>query len=378
MAAVDWTTSRDDLVAALPSDPLHPLRVLGYEIKTRLEATGAVYDAIWSTEINNAKTIADAEYALDVSDNAALIESMAGYVDNACKVVEADQEAAQSGPSQYVGLSGKEAYSLASAVAVPWDGSGSATATAQLVLQDGATDVLTLVAKDAGAWGNTVEASVEVNAGGTTTVWTTGSGVAGTYSVSTAVAGTIIEYDLDATPKVTALRKIVPATTYLLVRRGDYSERYQLRAGKPLEDLKSSLLLASAEWSDAATEPDALGWTALAGGAGGSVDAIKTRAARAAKLSLGIARKSTIEALVAGLDRLLSATVPYPSDATAFPYAGRAVATEFEDAGTTYLAAGTNKGLNAALRPRQLSALQIEQRLLAIIDEAGVLHDLVV
>lgn len=46
MSAVDWTTSRDALVAALPSDPLHPLRVLGYEIKTRLEATGAVYDAI--------------------------------------------------------------------------------------------------------------------------------------------------------------------------------------------------------------------------------------------------------------------------------------------------------------------------------------------
>lgn len=91
---------------------------------------------------------------------------MAGYVDNAAKVIESDQEAAQSGPSQYVGLSGKEAYSLASAVAVPWDGSGSATATAQLVLQDGATDVLTLVAKDAGVWGNTVEASVEVNAGG--------------------------------------------------------------------------------------------------------------------------------------------------------------------------------------------------------------------
>lgn len=135
-------------------------------------------------------------------------------------------------------------------------------------------------------------------------------------------------------------------------------------------------MLASAEWSDAATEPDAIGWTALAGGAGGSVDAIKTRAAGCEAL-MGVGRKSTVEALVAGLDGLLAVTVPYPSDADAFPYAGRAVATEFEDVGTVYLVAGTNKGLSAALKPRHLSTLQIEKRLVALKAEANTLRALV-
>lgn len=375
MAAIDWNSAKTALHAALPADPSNPIRIRGLALEAKLEQIGTIYDELFTGDVSDAK---DTGFASAIATRLALLESVAGSVDHAAQVVEALQIDAQVGPFRYRGLSGKEAYPLAPSVDTPWDGSGSATATAQLVLQDGATDVLTLVAKDSGVWGNTVEATVAVSAGGTTTVWTTGSGAAGTYSVTTAVAGTVIEYDLDATPKITALRKVVPNTVYLVVRRGDYSERYQLRAGKPLEDLKGSLLLASAEWSDAATEPDAIGWTALAGGAGGALDAVKARAAKAAKLSAGAGKKRTLEALLLDLDGIITSTAAYPSTSATFAYTGRAAATEFEDAGTTYLVAGTNKGLSAALKPRQLSARQVEQRLQSIIDESDALHDLIV
>lgn len=370
MAAIDWNSAKASLHAVLPAGDENPIRQRGLALELRLELVGQVYDAVWSSEISTAKDTAEALYSSAVSDREDLLESLAGTVDHAAQVVETLQVAAQSGPAQYRGLQGKEAYPLAPSVDTPWDGSGDASATAQLVLLDGATPVMTLVAKDAGVWGNTVEASVEVNAGGTTTVWTSGSGAAGTFLVSTAVAGTVFEYDLDATPKLTALRKVTPTTVFLLVRRGSYSERYQLFQGRAVDGLRDSLLLASAEWVAAGSAlPDALAWTALSGGAGGALDAVKIRAARAAKLSQGARFKATLEAFVADLNGVIDSSVAYPSSANVFAYTGKPVATEFEDAGTTYLVAGANKGLDPKMKPRQLSVRQLESRVTEIIGE---------
>lgn len=375
MAAIDWNSAKVLLHAVLPAGDENPIRQRGLALELRLELVGQVYDAVWSSEISTAKDTAEALYSSAVSDREDLLESLAGTVDHAAQVVEALQVAAQSGPAQYRGLQGKEAYPLAPSVDTPWDGSGDASATAQLVLLDGATPVMTLVAKDAGTWGNTVEASVEVNAGGTTTVWATGSGAAGTFPVSTAVAGTVFEYDLDATPKVTALRKVTPTTVFLLVRRGSYSERYQLFQGRAVDGLRDSLLLASAEWATAGSAlPDALGWTALSGGAGGALGAVKARVARAAKLSQGEAYKATLDAFAEDLGGVIDSTAEYPSSTSVFAYAEKPVATEFEDAGTTYLVAGTNKGLQASMLPRQLSVRQLEARIAAIIDECQLME----
>lgn len=376
MAAINWTNARDLLDAVLPAGDTHPVRVRGLALEARLDALGAIYDAVFTGDASTAKDSADAEYSSDAADRVALLQSLAGIVDHAAQVVEALQIAAQSGPFRYRGLSGKNAYTLAPDVSIPWDGTGGASATAQLELLDGVTPVLVLVAKDAGTWGNTVEASVSVTPGGTTTVWSTGSGAAGTFGVATATAGTVVEYDLDATPKVTALRKVAPETVHLLVRRGDYSERYELRQGQAVTGLRESLLLASAEWaSPTSTLPDALTWTALAGGSGGAIDAAKARAALAQKLAEGAAYKDTLKALVSDLDSIVSSTVPYPSGTDVFVYTGKPVATEFEDAGTTYLVVGVNKGLPASMLPRELSVLQLETRLLVLVEEARALRE---
>ena len=375
MAAIDWVSAQSLLHAVLPAGDDNPIRTRGLTLEARLQQTGEIYDAAWTTGVSAAKDAAEAEYSAGVSDLTDLLESLAGTVDHAARVVEALQAASQSGPMQYRGLQGKEAYGLAPDVSVPWDGTGDASATAQLTLLDGATPVMALVAKDAGTWGNTVEVSVEVNAGGTTTVWTTGSGAAGTFPVSTAVAGTVFEYDLDATPKVTALRKVTPSTVFLLVRRGDYSERYQLFQGRAVDGLRDSLLLASAEWvASGSTLPDALAWTALSGGAGGALAAVKARSARAGKLSQGVALKATLDAFVEDLDGVIDSSVTYPSSANVFVYAGKPVATEFDDAGTTYLVAGTNKGIAASLKPRQLSVKQLEARINSILAECEAMR----
>ncbi len=379
MSAVDWEAAKTALEAVLPADTDNPIRKLGDAIVFDLDTKGAVYDEVFTVEASAAKDAGDAGYTTASTTRVTLLQDVTAAIDNAARVVEAAQVTAQAGlPTEFVGDAGTLGkYPLAPDTATGWDGTGSASATAGLTLEEASVPMLRLTAKGAGLWGNTVEARVVKTDGGTATLAQDGvSPIAGLHSFPM-VAGDIVQITMAAGPSISLVTRAYQAMFTLEVRRGDYVESYSLQGPGDKIDVKKSLLLSSAEWlGDAPSFPGAIGWTSFEDGAGGAMDAVKLRAQRAAKLSEATAYVTLLGELTAALDTLRATSATYPQTVATGAYNGKLVATEFDHGGTTYLVAGTAKGVPAEQKPRELTVKQVEERLSDVVDRAYRLSEL--
>jgi hypothetical protein len=391
---LNWHTPLATLQAKLNTLPpllisgiSDPARVAGEAIKARFELYGPVYDAVYSTPIDNAKASGDATFAAAITDWQTRTVAAFGRLDTAAKTIELAQKNANVAASlvqPYVATVDGARYVMTPALTTPLNTSEipdpALTVSAGLTLTASATPVLRLTTKIPGRSGNNVHASVTTVAGSTTLLFESFSGlpappgplvvpnVNGTLSVTT------LDCVLFITPSVHdtivgQVNLISPSTVTITVTLDGYTEIYAVPSVGAKIDVKQSLLLATAEWfTGAASMPDAIGSTAFSGGVGGSIAAVKTRLSRATKLpACDDDTRAIVAAYPTTLDQLAASKPTYPVTPDSFAYAKKPMATIFNGIDA---AEGVVTGLPAGTQAQYVSVYDLEQQLNAAIASA--------
>lgn len=271
MAALDWTTTRNAVNAAIGATT-EARQDVGAVILAKLDRLGPLYDQFYTQfSIDDLKLADELAHVKAVAAWHGPFQTSFGQADAAGRHYEGDEVTAQTGsvPNPYRGNAGGTAYPLSPSISVPFGIDETPSTKAAITLAGPSGGALKLEARDAGTFGNTI-----------------------TAAVANATSGQPGEFNLT-------------------LARGAYVELFENITPGTL-DIGTSLLVGAATWL-ITERPNNVGATSLAGGTGQAYGAVKLRLERARQLaSVDAAERAVIDAFLAELaERASKPTLTY-------------------------------------------------------------------